>query len=157
MTDLARNFGTTTFSSAPGDEVSPTLQVTTSNPDLTAPEIDLDRISITAVPTHPEAPDGETQLTIVYYARDDRSGLGVVAYRLRDPQGTTHHAYHYHENFYSLFFNGNPTAWTRYEIHATLPAGSAPGVWGLSEMFTQDKAGNFARHDFVEIVHFDVD
>ena len=58
----------------------------TADPDLEAPELDLDSISIVAEPTRPEAPNGETLVTIVYYARDDKSGVGVVRYSLRDPQ-----------------------------------------------------------------------
>ena len=38
-----------------------------------------------------------------------------------------------------------------------LPVGSAPGTWGLSSMSTSDKIGNTQLHDFVEILHFDVD
>jgi len=36
-----------------------------------------------------------------------------------------------------------------------LPAGSAPGTWGLADMTIYDRAGNLKRHDFTEIVHFD--
>ena len=37
-----------------------------------------------------------------------------------------------------------------------LPVGSPPGTWGLAEMTLQDKARNFSRFDFTEIVRFEV-
>lgn len=96
--------------------------------------MDLNRITVSAEPTNKEAPDGETLVTITYYARDDKSGLGTVKYALRDPQGITHTEYHYHENFYTTYFNGDPTAWKKYIIKCILPKGSVPGIWGLAEM-----------------------
>lgn len=110
-----------------------------------------------AEPAQPGAPNGETLVTIVYYARDDKSGLGLVRYSLRDPQGLEHGEWHYYANTYSIFFEGDPTAWTRYEINTLLPEGSPPGQWGISSLHLHDKVGNFQSYDFVEIVHFDVE
>ena len=93
-------------------------------------------------------------MTIVYYARDDKSGLGQVSYRLLDPQGGSHSEYHYHENFRTEFFVGDPTAWKRYEINAVLPVGSAPGTWGVESMTLSDKVDNKNALSFVENVHF---
>jgi hypothetical protein len=35
-----------------------------------------------------------------------------------------------------------------------LPAGSSPGIWGLTEISLHDKAGNFKKYSFLEIVTF---
>ena len=63
------------------------LNVTTPSPDYVDPELDISSIRITAFPRHPEAPDGETDVTIWYTARDDNSGIGLVSYRLLNPTG----------------------------------------------------------------------
>ena len=95
-------------------------------------------------------------MTIHYAVRDDKSGLGQVAYTLRDPQGVDHSDYHYHGNFYTPVFAGDPRAWGPLELEVLLPPGSAPGTWGLRSIATTDKAGNASYHDFVEILRFEV-
>lgn len=50
-----------------------------------------------------------------------------------------------------------PIEWTRYEISVLLPAGSAPGTWGLAEITLRDKASNIASFSFTELIHFDVE
>ena len=37
-----------------------------------------------------------------------------------------------------------------------LPAGSAAGVWGLSEISINDMVGNINRYSFIEYIRFDV-
>ena len=37
-----------------------------------------------------------------------------------------------------------------YRIDLTLPAGSPPGTWVLSEIVIRDKAGNTLTSDFIE-------
>ncbi len=156
MFDEALNQGTQYFSSSALDERSPVVYIKTSNPDSIPPEIDLKKITVRARPTVPEAPNGETFVTIEYFARDDKSGLGTVNYRLLDPQGISHFEYHYHDNFYQLFFNGEPTAWKKYTISVVLPRGSVPGIWGLQAMELYDKAGNRRSYNFVETIRFDI-
>ena len=116
----------------------------------------LPRLSVSAEPTNPAAPNGETRVTISYWARDDKSGLGTVSYRLLDPQGGSHFEYHYHENFYTTFFAGNASAWSLYVINVVLPPGSAPGTWGLEVLELNDKVDNHQGHSFVENVHFEL-
>jgi len=148
----------TVFSDDPGDEAAPELALTFSDPDSAAPEVNTDAITVTAAPTNPNAPNGETQVTIAYEARDDKSGLGKVSYRLLDPQGGSHHQYHYHPDFYTDFFEGgDPTVYATYTISAVLPPGSAPGVWGLESMEVYDKVDNRLSLDFTELMNFDVD
>ncbi|MEI6305536.1 MAG: hypothetical protein WCP33_01820, partial [Deltaproteobacteria bacterium] len=156
MYDQAENVGDQRFSSSPSDEALKSVYINPRNPDVIPPEIDLNRITITGTPVNPVAPDGETQVKIIYYARDDKSGLGLVSYSLLDPQGITHQQYHYHDNFYTTFFNGDPTVWTRYEINVVLPKGSPPGTWGLKTMDIYDKAMNRQSYNFVETLHFNL-
>ncbi|SVE24343.1 uncharacterized protein METZ01_LOCUS477197, partial [marine metagenome] len=54
----------------------------------------------------------------------------------------------------TLFFEGDPTAWSSYRASTVLPVGSAPGTWGVSEFYLQDKAHNFKVYNFTETVRF---
>jgi hypothetical protein len=125
--------------------------------DYEPPELDLNNIKVSAYPTHPENPNGETVVNIEFYAKDNASGLGIASYRLLDSMGVDHFEYFYHENFYTLYFDGDPTQWKKYTISVVLPEGSAPGIWGLMEINLCDKAGNFKTYNFLEIVHFVID
>jgi len=155
--DLAHNTTYQYFTDSPLDEPIKKIHIKTPNPDTEAPEVDLNRITVHAEPTHPEAPDGETVVTITYFARDNKSGLGLVTYSLRDPQGINHFQYHYHRNFYTQYFDGDPTVWEKYTITCILPQGSAPGIWGLAEFSVHDKAGNNRIYNFVETIIFEPD
>lgn len=155
--DLAGTDVGVSFSDSPQHEPRQMIHITTTDPDAQYPELDLNRIFVYAEPTHPEAPDGETLVTINYYARDNKSGLGKVDFRLRDPQGIDHFEYHYHRNFYTNYFEGDPTVWERYTVNIILPKGSAPGIWGLSELTLQDKALNWHTYNFVETLIFEPD
>ena len=125
MTDLAGNRGTANLS---GAGRSLTVTVRTSDPDLTGPELDYEALEVSARPLQPDAPDGATRVRVRYTARDDKSGLGTVSYKLRDPRGVDHFAYHYHDNFHTPTFEGDPQAWTTYEIEVVLPAGSVTHI-----------------------------
>ena len=155
--DVANTSVGVDFSESPLHEPRQTIHKTTTNPDLEYPELDLDRIYVYAEPTNPIAPDGETLVTINYYARDNKSGLDKVDFRLRDPQGITHFEYHYHRNFYSNYFIGDPTKWEKYTINIILPKGSAPGIWGLAELTLHDKSLNWKTYNFVETLIFEPD
>lgn len=157
FTDVAHTVTQVIFSDSPLDLPVQKIHITTANPDLTPVEVDLDRITVYAEPTHPEAPDGETLVTINFYARDDKSGFGACGYCLRDPQGIDHFNHFHHRNSSTLFFDGDPAAWERYTIRCVLPQGSAPGIWGLSELSPQDKAGNVRIYNFVETLIFEPD
>jgi hypothetical protein len=94
MTDSAANVGRQGFSASPADQPLVTVPITTGNSDTEAPLVSLNddaanglhRILISAHPTNPDHPNGETAVTIKYQARDDKSGLGAVGYRLLDPR-----------------------------------------------------------------------
>jgi hypothetical protein len=155
--DIARNISGVWFSNSPLDRPFQKIYIETTNPDTEAPEVDLNRMTVYAEPTNPDNPDGETKVTINYYARDNKSGLGGVRYSLRDPQGIEHGEYHYHRNFYTRYFDGDPTVWEKYTISCVLPKGSVPGIWGLSALSVSDKAWNGRTYNFVETLIFEPD
>ena len=137
------------------DEPPQRIELVTDRPDLTLPELDVSRISISARPVRPTAPDGETVVKLTYHVRDEGSGYGDGTggwYYLRDPQGIDHH--HYADPYRC---KDDAEGWMTCTDEVILPRGSAPGLWGLSEMVLRDKAGNIHRYDFTEIVHVDVD
>ena len=138
------------------DEPPAKITIKTKNPDFKPPMLDVNRITIDAKPTIPEAPNGETIVTITFFIKDNISGYEIGSMRLRDPNGVTHHYYHYIPGRGDMFFDGDPTIYKRYTQKITLPVGSIPGIWGLAEMQVEDKAGNTASHDFTEIVRFEV-
>lgn len=152
MKDKAGNDSTVSFANLEDNSAF----VRTTNPDIDYPYLDTQRIKISATPTNPAEPNGETNVSITYYARDIKSGLGPVSFILRDPQGVQHHFYHYHKNFHGLFFDGNPSELARYDINLILPEGSAPGKWALIQMTLADKANNSKSYGFVEIIHFEI-
>ena len=138
------------------DEPAPFLDIVTANPDTKGPELDVNRITVTSTPTNLTTPDGETLVTIKYFVRDDISGYGNNSnFILRDPQGIEHFYWFYHRNTYTEYFDGNPSAWEEYTQQVLLPRGSVPGVWGLSQMVLNDKAGNGQSYPFTETVRFD--
>ncbi len=153
MNDKAGNDSTTNFTNILEDN---SVFVRTTNPDVNHPYMDTKNIRISATPTNPIEPNGETNVSITYYAKDDKSGLGNVSFILRDPQGIQHHFYHYHKNFHSLFFDGNPSELARYDINLVLPEGSVPGKWALIQMNLHDKANNSESYEFTELIHFEI-
>ena len=158
LEDMAGTGIAVLFSKSPLHQPVQSIHIDTPNPDTTHPEIDLNRIFVYAEPTHPEAPDGETKVTINFYCRDDNSGFGPCHYHFIDPQGTLHGNYwYYHRNFYTNFFDGDPTVWEHYKIVHILPQGSVPGRWGLGQMMVCDKAGNEFIYNFVETLIFEPD
>ncbi len=139
------------------DEKPTTIEIQTINPDSTPPVLDLNRITVTAVPTNPDEPNGETQVDITFRVKDDISGyLNTVMY-LRDPHGVTHFFEHQHVEYYNIYFSGDPTVYETYHKTIILPVGSIPGTWGIAEMTVWDKAKNKLLADFTEIVRFEIE
>ena len=118
--------------------------------------LDLNRITIRAEPTHPENPNGETRVDIIFRIKDNISGYAKTNMLLRDPQGVTHFFRHYDVDFGDIYFSRDPKVYETYHKTIILPVGSAPGTWGLAEMNVHDKAQNTLRADFTEIVRFEV-
>ena len=138
------------------DETPKSIVIKTENPDLLSPVLDLNRITIRAEPTIPEAPNGETIVDITFFVRDNISGYDGSVMYLRDPHGIMHHFWHYSPGRGEMYFTGDPTIYKQYHQQITLPVGSIPGTWGLAEMRVDDKARNFSKYDFTEIVRFEV-
>lgn len=166
MIDRASNFGRSYFGhpnhglrpeDSVVDEPGPQIELITSDGDTEPPELDLNNIQISAEPTNPDTPNGETLVTLEFRSRDNISGLKVAGLRLRDPQGITHHFWVNTAASSSLFPVGDPSLWADYTWSVILPAGSAPGTWGLAETTLRDRAGNFKAYDFTEIIHFEVE
>lgn len=167
MQDRALNRSSENFSdNHETREASPKIQLVNdaSTVDTIMPEMDIQSctgaanercISVTAIPTNPAMPNGETNVEIKYWARDDKAGLGTVSYKLRDPQGIEHFYYHQHENSHTLFFQGDASEWKQYTATVTLPVGSAPGIWGVASIALHDKAGNRKFYDFTETLIFE--
>ena len=156
MSDIALNTSRYYFTDSDMDEAPQTIEIITKTPDLEPPVLDVNNITIKAEPTIPEAPNGETIVDITFRIKDNISGYEISGMRLRDPQGVTHHFYHYPEGYGRMYFTGDPTLFKKYQQTIVLPVGSVPGTWGLAEMTVRDKAGNFLRTDFTEIVRFEV-
>ena len=166
MTDIALNVRGVFFtpqkhdlekSQIYADEEPTTIQITTTNPDSTPPVLDLNRIYVNAVPTNPDEPNGETQVDITFRVKDENSGYEVARIELRDPHGVTHIFAHEHHEYYNTYSSDEPNVYHNYHKTIILPAGSVPGVWGISQMTVWDKAQNVQRADFTEIVRFQVD
>ena len=157
MEDAAGNLGRAEFQEGGPGEQPPSVRLRTSDPDTEPPELDLNRIEVDAKPTNPEAPNGETIVTIRFRVRDNISGYQIAYLKLRDPQGATHFAFHTPPDYGSLFSARDPTQWTTLVHTHILPAGSAPGLWGLYEMDLRDRASNFVSHNFTEVVRFEVE
>ncbi len=139
------------------DDVSPSVTIETTNPDVIAPELDLNDIGVSAVPTNPSAPNGETIVTFRFRVKDNISGYQIGSFLLRDPQGSTFQYYHYPPRRSDIFPTTEDLDWKEYEATVVLPPGSAPGTWGVAEMTLRDRAQNFKTYNFTEIVSFVVD
>lgn len=157
MVDIALNESGVYFTEDHVDEEPKTIEVKTKTPDLEPPVLDVNRITIKAEPTIPEAPNGETIVDISFRIKDNISGYEISSLNLRDPQGIMHHFYHYPDGYGGLYFAGDPALFKEYHKRIVLPIGSAPGIWGLAEMTVFDKARNTLRADFTEIVRFEVE
>ena len=131
---------------------APQVSVETDNPDVEPPELDLNMIFIAAEPTNPTAPNGETMVNLSFRVRDNISGYVLGNFSFRDPQGVDHQYYHYPERRFDLLPAGADLDWIDHTRVILLPAGSAPGTWGVSEITLEDRAGNFRHYDFTETI-----
>ena len=157
MLDIALNGSSVYFTDSPRDEAPKTIEIKTETPDLEPPVLDVNRITIEAEPTRPEAPNGETIVDISFWIKDNISGYNLASITLRDPHGVTHSFWHYPEGYGAMYFSGDPTFFKKYHLKVVLPVGSIPGTWGLANMGVRDKAGNSLRVDFTEIIRFVLD
>lgn len=142
------------------DEQIQKVTIKTENPDITPPTLDINRISVDAKATNPNAPNGETDVTVEFYAKDDVSGYSSGSIVIRDPLGGERSYWHSGTDNYphtkGLYFQGDPTVVRKYTTDFRLPVGSIPGVWGIIGIYVSDKAGNNIYHDFTEITRFEI-
>ena len=170
MEDTAGNVRRVIFADPPKRELSdterianelpPTIEIQTTNPDITPPVLDVNGITIKAEPTQPDEPNGETIVDLTFRIKDNISGFWRGWGRLRDPLGGLHQVniVGEHDRFDSgMYFLGNPNEYLTYEADILLPVGSPSGTWGLIELHLRDAAGNGQHYDFTEIVRFEVE
>lgn len=159
VTDLAQNkmMEAATYGGLAGE--NRTIQITTTNPDTEGPTMDINDIHVSAVPSIPEAPNGETFVTVTMKIKDNISGFKIGGIRLLNPLGVQYFKWIYPTPYWdtTYFQLGNPTEWREYSFTITLPKGSAPGTWGIYEISLTDFAMNQSVYNFAEIIHFEVD
>jgi hypothetical protein len=142
------------------------IYMKTKFPDLKPPVIDLNDIKIQATPTNPSAPNGETLFEMWLWIKDESdfagkaSGFAHGYYTLRDPQGLER-SISMQSDLGNLYYSIQPDSsiygYKRYYFKTLLPAGSPPGLWGVSAININDHAQNKKYYSFVEFVRFDVD
>ena len=142
------------------------IYLKTKYPDLKPPVIDLNDIKIQATPTNPVAPNGETLFEMWLWIKDESDFVGKASgfahgyYTLRDPQGLER-SISMQSDLGNLYYNILPDSsiygYKRYYFKTLLPAGSPPGLWGVSAININDHAQNKKYYSFVELVRFDVD
>ena len=157
LTDLAGNNNFYHIDYGTLVEENNKIEIITTNPDDKVPVLDINDIQLSAVPSIPEQPNGETYVTITLKVNDDISGIKIGYLRLVDPQGVQHGYWLYFPNYSGYYFEGSdPTEVREYTFTVTLPKGSVPGMWGVYEISLTDYALNVGVYDFTEIVHFEV-
>ena len=142
------------------DEHIQKVTIKTENPDTVPPILDINKITVDAEATNPNAPNGETDVTVEFYVKDDVSGYSSAGIVIRDPLGGERSYWHYGKDNYphtdGLYFQGDPTVVRKYTTDFRLPVGSIPGVWGVIGISVSDKAENRVYHDFTEITRFEI-
>lgn len=134
----------------------------TPYPDYKPPVLDLNDIQISARPTNPEAPNGETIFEMWLWIKDESdypehaSGFSHGGFTLRDPQGMEH-VFGFSPGYHCVIPDSTIYDYQRFHVAVILPPGSPPGIWGVSSIHLYDKAGNRQYYSFVEYVRFDVE
>ena len=142
------------------------IYIRTKYPDLKPPVLDLNDIQIKATPTNPASPNGETLFEMWLWIKDESDFIGKASgfahgyYTLRDPQGLER-SISMQSDLGNLFYSIKPDSsiygYKRYYFKTLLPAGSPPGIWGVSAIGLNDHAQNKKYYSFVEYVRFDVE
>lgn len=134
----------------------PLVEYENSNGDVTAPELDLNSLSVSAQTLAPDKPNGATKVVVKMKAKDDLSGLRLASYCLRSPLDRLHCGAFDLQLQTDVLPDGT-TEFKEYRGEMYLPAGSAPGEWGVDQVYAVDKVGNGVTHRLSEIVKFIVD
>jgi hypothetical protein len=142
------------------------IYIRTKYPDLKPPLLDLNDIQIKATPTNPTSPNGETLFEMWLWIKDESDFVGKASgfangyYVLRDPQGLETYVSMQRDLgalYYSIKPDSSIYGYKRYYFKTLLPAGSPPGIWGVSAIGLNDHAQNKKYYSFVEFVRFDVE
>ncbi len=157
ITDMGNNNRKIYFTESGEDEHPVSIYIDTKTPDTENPIMDINRIKVVANPTNPDNPNGETIVDIDFYVRDNISGYILGGVSIRDPLGNTHHRWHYPDNRNKMYPDYNTTRFRKFTKQILLPVGSHPGIWGITNIKIEDRAGNKKNYDFTEIVRFEVD
>ena len=130
--------------------------------DTLDPELDVESVKASVTPggVPPGSPAGtesvSRQAVVQFRARDfGGSGLGTISCRIMDPQGFSHVVYVTHANAYTTVFDGDASAWGKYEARLELPKGSPPGEWKVEAIELHDKAGNRRSFQLIELLVFE--
>ena len=140
----------------------------TDYPDLLPPVVDLNSFEVQATPSNPDAPNGETLVEFTLAVQDTSefdgftSGVQHITYTLRNPIGEEFHHDAWEElggaNFYyQVYPPDGANEWQTLTLSTFLPAGSVPGMWGISAIAIRDRAKNIKRYSFIEYVQFVLD
>lgn len=157
LSDLGYNSVDVYFTGNKKDEKPVSIYIDTKTPDTEPPQLDVNRIKVVATPTNPDNPNGETFVDITFYVRDNISGYDIGAVNIRDPLGAIHHRWHYPHDNKGMYVSYETGKYRKYVKKILLPVGSHPGIWGITNIYVADKAGNKKDYDFTEIVRFEVD
>lgn len=134
----------------------PLLEYENSNGDETAPEIDLNGITVRAESLSPDKPNGATKVVVRVRARDNLSGLRDMNFCLLSPLNRSV-CNSFDLGLKTGVLPEGTTEFKEYESTIYLPAGSAPGDWGINFIASTDRVGNHVNHPLTEIVKFIVD
>jgi hypothetical protein len=145
---------------SPGFSRMPLVELESSNGDVKPPELDLNAIQISAAPVNPDKLNGATNVRIKLRSRDLKSGISEILYCLRSPLDRLSCASvgRGRSDLDRGILPDNDTRdWTEYSGTIKLPAGSAPGTWGVDYVTLRDRVGNIDIHRFTEPVKFIVE
>ena len=156
LTDIAKNHASYHVNYGTLVDEDNLIEITNSNPDNIGPTLDTNDIKVSAVPSNPTAPDGETFVTLKLKISDNISGARIGYVKFLDPQGIIHGYWLYLSDNSGYYFDGDPTEVVEYTFKITLPKGSAPGIWGIYEISVTDFALNSSVYDFTETIHFEI-
>lgn len=134
----------------------PLVELENSSSDVQGPEIDLNSIRVSAESMSPDKPNGATKVRVSLRTRDDLSGLSYVSFCLRTPIDRNVCG-SFNLGLRTAILPEGSTEWKEYETTLFLPAGSAPGTWGLDSITAADRVGNFTMPTLTEVVKFIVD
>jgi hypothetical protein len=142
---------------SPGFLSMPLVELENSKSDMQPPELNLNSIGLSAQPVNPNKLNGATNVYVNLRSRDLLSGVSDIAYCLRSPLDRLSCAGVMRDGSNQGILPDGTDQWTDYHGTLQLPAGSAPGIWGLDYIYLSDRVGNMVIQRFTETVKFRVE